>query len=244
MVSGVELGLISFAASFVFALGGIGAAVVLIPILVFLGIPFSIARPAGLFTNFLSTSAASYHNLKKRLIDFRIAVPLIAASIIFSPLGAYSSYLVSEKVVGIVFTLFLFFAGIMVYIPKKEVFEEKNSLFYPAFVGALSGFLSGFLGVGGGGIMSPLFIMAGYNPKRVVAITPFAVLFSSFTGFLAYWKMGSVDWNVTLWMAIPAIFAGYLGAYISHHYLSPKQVKKLLGVIFFILGIKFLLKFI
>jgi len=244
MASGVEIGLISFIASFIFALGGIGAAVVLIPILVFLGVPFSVARPAGLFTNFLSTSAASYHNLKKGLVDFRIAIPLIVASVVFSPLGAYSSHLVPERIVGIVFTLFLFFAGLMVYIPKKKAFEERSSLLYPTFVGALAGFLSGFLGVGGGGIMSPLLIIAGYNPKKVVAITPFAVLFSSFTGFLAYWKMGSVDWNVTLWMAVPAIFAGYLGAYITNRYLSPQQVKKLLGIIFFILGIKFLLKFI
>jgi len=244
MASGVEIGLISFIASFIFALGGIGAAVVLIPILVFLGVPFSVARPAGLFTNFLSTSAASYHNLKKGLVDFRIAIPLIVASVVFSPLGAYSSHLVPERIVGIVFTLFLFFAGLMVYIPKKKAFEERSSLLYPAFVGALAGFLSGFLGVGGGGIMSPLLIIAGYNPKKVVAITPFAVLFSSFTGFLAYWKMGSVDWNITLWMAVPAIFAGYLGAYITNRYLSPQQVKKLLGIIFFILGIKFLLKFI
>ena len=244
MASGVEIGLISFIASFIFALGGIGAAVVLIPILVFLGVPFSVARPAGLFTNFLSTSAASYHNLKKGLVDFRIAIPLIVASVVFSPLGAYSSHLVPERIVGIVFTLFLFFAGLMVYIPKKKAFEERSSLLYPTFVGALAGFLSGFLGVGGGGIMSPLLIIAGYNPKKVVAITPFAVLFSSFTGFLAYWKMGSVDWNITLWMAVPAIFAGYLGAYITNRYLSPQQVKKLLGIIFFILGIKFLLKFI
>ena len=244
MVSGLEIGAISFTVSFIFALGGLGSAVILIPILVFLGVPFSVARPAGLFTNFLSTTAASYHNLKKGLVDFRIALPLIVASVIFSPLGAYASHLVPEKIVGIVFTLFLFFAGIMVYIPKKEVFEERNSVIYPAFVGALAGFLSGFLGVGGGGLMSPLLIVAGYNPKKVVAVTPFAVLFSSFTGFLAYWKMGSVDWYVTLWAAIPAIFAGYLGAHITHKYFSPKQVKRLLGVIFFILGIKFLLKFV
>ena len=244
MVGEVEVGLISFVTSFIFALGGIGSAVILVPILVFLGIPFSVARPAGLFTNFLSTSAASLHNLRKGLVDFRVAVPLVITSVIFSPLGAYSSHLVSEKVVGIVFTLFLFFAGVMVYIPKKEIFKEDNSFVYPVFVGFLAGFLSGFLGVGGGGIISPLLIIGGYDPKRVVAITPFAVLFSSFTGFLAYWKMGSVNWNVTLWAAIPAMFAGYLGAHITHKYFSPKQVKRLLGFIFFLLGIKFLMKFV
>ena len=244
MVSGIEVGVVSFAVAFLFALGGLGSAVILIPILVFLGVPFSVARPAGLFTNFLSTASASVHNLREGLIDFKIAVPLILASVLTSPFGAYVSQLVPERVVGVAFTLFLFFAGIMVYIPKKEVFEEKGSVLYPAVVGVVSGFLSGFLGVGGGGIMSPLLIAIGYNPKKVVSITPFAVLFSSLSGFLAYWKMGRVDWGITLWSAVPALFAGYLGAYITHRYLTPKQVKRLLGFIFFLLGIKFLMKFV
>ena len=244
MFGGLEIGLISFFISFIFALGGMGAAVVLIPILVFLGVPFPVARSAGLFTNFLSTTSASLHNFKRGLVDFKIAVPLILASVVTSPVGAYFSRLVPEKVVGIVFTLFLFFAGSMVYIPKKEIFHEEKSHIYPVFVGVIAGFLSGFLGVGGGGIMSPLLILAGYDPKKVVTITPFAILFSSLTAFLAYWKLGSVDWKVTFWAAIPAIFAGYLGAYITHRYLDSKHVKRLLGVIFFILGVKFLMKFI
>jgi hypothetical protein len=35
-----------------------------------------------------------------------------------------------------------------------------------------------------------------------------------------------------------------LGAFVTHRFLSAAQVKKVLGVIFFILGIKFLLKFV
>ena len=45
---------ISFISAFVFALGGVGAAIILIPVLVSLGIPMSIAKPVGLFYNTVS----------------------------------------------------------------------------------------------------------------------------------------------------------------------------------------------
>ncbi len=237
-----EISIVSFLLSFLFSLGGLGSAVALIPVLVFIGVPFSLARPAGLFTNFISTLSASIHNIKNGLVDFRLAVPLLLSALLFAPIGAYASTVIPEKIVGIAFTLFLFFAGIMVYTPKREIFEVKNP-FYPVFVGCLSGFISGLLGVGGGGLISPLLIVAGYHPKKVVPVTALAVVFSSLSAFLAYLKLGRVDWEITLAAAVPAAFAGYLGAHITHKYLSPAQVKKLLGIVFIILGIKFLTKF-
>ncbi len=240
----LEVAGVCFSFSFIFALGGVGAAVAIVPILVFLGIPFSIARPTGLFSNFMSTGSATIYNLRKGLVDFRLAIPLIISSISFSPVGAYASHLLPEKIVAIAFTAFLFFAGTMVYIPKKAVFRERSSIFYPIIIGAIAGFVSGFLGVGGGGLISPFLILLGYNPKKVAVTTAFVVPFSSFTGFLAYWKMGSVDWIILLCAAIPSLIAGYIASYITHRYLKPQQVKKLLGILFFILGIKFFFKFV
>ena len=48
------IGIISFIAAFVFSLGGVGAAIILIPILVSFGIPIGIAKPVGLFYNTIS----------------------------------------------------------------------------------------------------------------------------------------------------------------------------------------------
>ncbi len=240
----LTVSLVSFFLSFLFSLGGLGSAVALIPILVFLGIPFPVARSAGLFTNFISTLSATVHNLKEGLIDFKLSVPMLIVAVAFAPLGAYASTVIPEKVVGIAFTFFLFFAGAMAYLPKRELFNLSGSKTYPLFVGALSGFISGLLGIGGGGLISPLMIVAGYEPKKVVPITAFVVLFSSLSAFLAYLKLGKVNWAITLSTALPALFAGYAGAFITHRYLNSSQVKKLLGFIFIILGIKFLAKFL
>ncbi len=235
----------SFIASFIFALGGLGSAVVLIPILVFLGIPFSTARPVGLFTNFISTFSATYHNFKKKTLNLKASIPLAVSSFALSPVGVYFSHKSSPKITGIVFTAFLFFAGVMTYIPKKgKGFKKTLSLPFSISVGSFAGFLSGFLGVGGGGIISPFLIVYGLDPKMVVYITPFVVTFSSLIGFLTNIGFGAVNWTITLSAAIPAIAGGYLGAYISHHHLSSKHVKWILGLIFFGLGVKFLLKFL
>ncbi len=243
MLHYLEVSGVCFILSFVFALGGIGAAVAIVPVLVFLGIPFNIARPIGLFSNFMSTGSATFYNLRRRLVDFKLALPIILASILLSPVGAYASHLLPEKIVAIAFTCFLFFAGAMVYIPKKAVFHEERSIFFPVLIGAVAGFVSGFLGVGGGGLISPFLIILGYNPKKVAITTALVVPFSSFMGFLAYWKMGSVDWTVLLFAAIPSLIAGYIASHITHRYLKPHHVKKFLGLLFFLLGIKFFFKY-
>jgi len=238
------LSAVSFIVAFVFALGGLGSAVALIPIMVFLGVPFSLARPAGLFTNFLSTLSATLHNLKEGLIDFKLALPLLISSILFAPAGAYLSTVLPEKIVALAFTAFLIFAGVMSFLPKSSLLNLTGSRLYPFFVGALAGVVSGLLGVGGGGLIAPLLIVGGYNPKKVAPATAFVVLFSSLSAFLAYWKLGRVDWELTLAVALPAAAAGYLGALVSHRFLTPSQIKKVLGAVFIILAVKFLTKFL
>ncbi len=235
---------VSFILSFVFGLGGLGSAVALIPVLTMLGVPFDVARAAGLLVNFISTGSATLHNIKNNLVIFRKALPIVITSIFLSPVGAYASHELPERFVGIAFTLFLIFAGVSALTPKKKSTSKGVSTLYAGFVGAVAGFLSGLLGIGGGGVISPLLLIKGENPKEVSSITAFAVPFSSFVGFIAYWKLGSVNWSVTLSAAIPAIFAGYIAAHISSKHLEPEHVKKILGVIFFLLALKFLFKFL
>ena len=243
MVGSIMIALVAFITAFVFGLGGLGSAVALIPILVFLGVPFPIARSAGLFTNFVSTTSITLHNIGHRKINFRLALPVVLSSIIFSPIGAYVSFIVPERIVGMAFTIFLFFAGTVVFLPKRKSKRKEVSLLYPLFVGVLAGFLSGLLGIGGGGLISPMLILYGIDPKVVTTVTAFSVIFSSFTSFLAYWKLGGVDWVVTLSTAIPAVFAGYSAGYVTHRHLTPSQVKKILGLIFYVLGVRFAMKF-
>ena len=236
---------VSFVLSFIFALGGIGSAIILVPVLNMLGVPFAQARAAGLFTNVISTSAGVLNNLRNRRIDWKIAIPLTVSATLASPIGAYLSHILNPKWVGILFSLLLFYIGIMLYIPKRaERIKEEAPLWVIVLIGTIGGILSGLLGIGGGSVVSPLLMLYGLNPVKVIASVIFMVPFSSLAGFLTYWKLGLVDWEITLAAALPAFAAGYLGTHVAHTYLKPQQIKKILGVFYFLAGIKFLTKWL
>ncbi len=244
MVNPIEISAVAFALAFVFGLGGMGSAIALIPMLVFLGIPFAMARTAGLFVNFLTTLSINFHNIRKRLVRYKIAIPLTVSSVAMAPVGALMSFIAPEKIVGMAFVIFLIFVGTLVFLPKKRGVKEECHIAVPILIGMTSGFLSGLLGIGGGSVISSSLVVYGLNPKIVTTLTAFTVQFNSITSFLAYWKLGGVDWNVVISAAIPSMIAGYLASKITHTYLKPEVVRRILGILFYIIAFKFSLKFI
>ncbi len=235
------IGAISFVAAFIFSLGGIGAAIILIPILVSLGIPVNVAKPVGLFYNTISLSGASISNIRNKFLDFRGAVPIILSSFLFAITGAWFSQFIPKNMILGLFVAFLLFSGIMfLFHQKKErdIYRDDNPMGALLLIGALAGLLSGMLGIGGGGIISPLLLMLGFNPKKITTITAFVVPFSSFSGFLTYWSLGAVDWKLSVIAAVSGLAGATLGTIYMHKKLNPKMVKKILAVILLLMAVK------
>lgn len=233
---------LAFSLSFLFALGGVGSAVALVPALHWLGVPFAAAKPTGLAVNTLSMGGASYSNIKNRRLDFRLGVPIIVTSALLAPLGAWCTRIVPRQWVLFVFIAFLVFSGTMLLFFRGNKYagqyRDDRPVAAPALIGAVAGFLSGLLGVGGGGLISPLLIFMGFNPKRVAAITAFVVPFSSLIGFIAYAMMGVVDWRVLVPASLAAWGGGYLGTNFMQGRLKPGTVKKFLGLVLLGMAVK------
>ncbi|RLD12990.1 sulfite exporter TauE/SafE family protein [candidate division KSB1 bacterium] len=239
--------IISFIAAFIFSLGGVGAAIILIPILISFGIPINMAKPIGLFYNTVSLSGASFSNIRNKRLDFKMGIPIIIFSFLFAILGAWLSKFIPTKIVLILFIAFLIFSGFMFLFFKgkhTDTFREEAPILSLSLIGALAGLLSGLLGIGGGGIISPLMLMLGINPKKIAAITAFVVPFSSFSGFLTYWSMGHVDWRLMLIISVAGIAGAGLGTMFMHKKLNPGSVKKILAVILLLMAVKMIFKLI
>ena len=232
---------ISFVAAFVFSLGGVGAAIILIPILVSLGIPIGIAKPVGLFYNTVSLAGASISNIKNKRLDFKVGIPIIVFSFLFAIVGAWGSQFIPKRIILILVIGFLLFSGFMFLFHKKkekESYRKDRPYFALSFIGVIAGLLSGLLGVGGGGVISPLMLILGFNPKKIAAITAFVVPFSSFAGFLTYWAMGSVDWRLLAIASTAGIVGATLGTMFMHKKLNPQTVKRILAIILLVMAVK------
>ena len=99
------------------------------------------------------------------------------------------------------------------------------------------------MGVGGGGVILPLLITFGLNPRIAITVTPLSVPFSSITSFITYAKLGGVDWNVVLCSAIPASIAGYTAGIVQKR-LRTKTIRKILAVVLMVVAVRFASKFI
>jgi len=237
--------IISFIAAFIFALGGVGAAIILIPILISFGIPINVAKPVGLFYNTVSLSGASVSNIRNKRLDFRMGLPIIIFSFLFAIIGAYISKLIPTKIILLLFIAFLLFSGFMFLFFKsrqKDAYREDIPYVALSAIGAFAGLLSGLLGIGGGGVISPLMLMLGFNPKKITAVTAFVVPFSSFSGFLTYWSMGSVNWRLLIIASLAGIAGATSGTMFMHKNLNAKTVKKILAVILLLMAAKMLFK--
>lgn len=234
--------LLSFGLSFLFALGGVGSAVVLIPTLIWLGVPLNMARPTGLFVNTVSMAGATYSNIKTKSLDLKLGIPIIASSIVLAPVGAWVGHLIPTRLVFMMFIAFLLFSGTMMLCFKRanyaDQYREDRPLTGPLLVGVAAGFISGLLGVGGGGLISPMMILQGFNPKKVATVTALSVPFSSFSAFITYAAMGSVSVRLLVFAGLAAWAGGYLGTRVMQQRMRPAAVKKFLACILLLLALK------
>ncbi len=105
-----------FALAFIFSMLGLGGAMVYNPLLVWFGYDFkSVVIPTGLLLNGLTAGSAALTYYRQRMIDFRVALPLIVTSMVGAPLGAYVTQFISTNILlGMFAVAVLFAAGRMI----------------------------------------------------------------------------------------------------------------------------------
>ncbi len=81
--------------------------------------------------------------------------------------------------------------------------------------GVFSGILAGILGIGGGFIIVSLMVALSYPPIQAVATSSLVIIMSSTTGSFYNWRMGYLDLQRVVYLAIPAIIIAPLGAYLA-----------------------------
>jgi uncharacterized protein len=119
-------------------------------------------------------------------------------------------------------------------------------------VGAVTGLLSGLLGIGGGTVLVPFLYLLMANPgwsgvvvdpaqhATLAHATSLAVIVpTSVAGMLAFRRHGLVDWNVVVPLGVTAAVAALVGAQVAVH-LSSDLLKVLFGALLLWIGARML----
>ncbi|MBU2645660.1 sulfite exporter TauE/SafE family protein [bacterium] len=232
-------GLITLVFTTLLTIAGVGAAFILIPVFIALGVDIHVSMATALLLNSIAMVFASYRFVKNRLILWKVAIPILVVATALSPLGAYVSTGLNRTVLLWSFTGFLLFAaGMMLFYRarEKEIVHSRSKLIgYGVSVGGFAGFLGGLLGVGGGNFIVPVLVWLGINPKKASATTSFIVIFSSLSGFLGHATLGGMDYSLLGFTAAGSALGALLGSWLMTDKLNPRHVKLIIGMV--LLGI-------
>ena len=237
----IEIFVITLILSTLFALGGVGSATALVPILHFLGLEFNFAKAIGLFVNTATTITATIMNIKRKVLDMKFAFPLAISLALTAPIGAYLSKFIPEIYVKYLFAAFLIFAGSMILFGKKKSKFNFTKPWIMFILGSVVGIISGLLGIGGGSLLMPILVLLGFDAKKVAIAMSFVIPFSTFTAFLTYMSFIKIDWIMLGVATIAAILGGFIGNYIMHFHLNQQQIKKIIGILLYLIAIKMLI---
>ncbi len=239
--------LIIFAASFLFAMLGLGGGMVYVPVLIWAGFDVKeVAIPLGLLLNGLNTLLALIPFARKKLVDWKGGAAMAVSALILAPIGAHTAKYVNKDTLMILFAAVVVVAAArMIWTAKKPEPETMMSLkkrsIYGAGIGSFAGFMGGLLGLGGGFIIAPFLMWMGYKTKEAAATTAFVVTVSSFSGYLGHVAGGAIDWKITIPVIIAVIIGSQLGASFMSNKAKPKWVKMVYAVVLLGIAIKLIL---
>jgi uncharacterized membrane protein YfcA len=239
---------IIFAASFVLTMVGLGGGLIFSPLFILLHFPVHTAVSASLFLNGIAALSAAITYFRKKMVDLKIAMPLIISSSLFAPLGAYTTSIVNLRLFTAVLAGVIFLAALrMLFSKKKESpgtrIGTTARIIGGGIIGMIIGFVAGLLGIGGGVFIVPLLIYILKIPTKIAAATSiFIVVFSSFSGFIAHISIAHPDWKFILLAALFSFAGGQIGSRVMAEKLQARTIRRIFGGVLLVLVFKLLQK--
>lgn len=224
---GVLTGL-GFAGAFVAGLLGVGGAILMIPLLLYvpawlglgsLGMP-AVAAISMVQVFFAALSGAVAHG-KRGGVDRSLAITVGAPAAAGSLLGAVASGWVSALVLLTAFALMATAGTLLLLVgggtedvthPGPVIFSRPRGL----AVGLGVGFLAGLVGAGGAFLLAPLLLTVLRIPLRVTIGSSLAItLWTATAGFLGKLVIGQVPFALSAALVVGAVPGAHLGEWFS-----------------------------
>lgn len=228
---------------------GMSAAAVISPMLItFLGMDPYMAVGIALASDVLASAVSAYTYGKKKNLDIKNGLIMMATVLTFTVVGSYLASLLPSATMGSFSVIMTFLLGIKFIVrpvmTTKEAMEKvpaKKRAIQSVICGTIIGLICGFVGAGGGMMMLLLLTsVLGYELKTAVGTSVFIMAFTALTGSVSHFAIGGAP---DLFCLVCCVLSTLLWARIAAKFANkaePATLNRATGVVLVMLGVAIL----
>jgi len=240
--------LISLIANMFSAFSGGGAGLIQLPILLFLGLSFSVALATHKVASVALGIGATLRHLRENTLERRFTLFILATGLPGVILGANIILAIPDQHAKLALGILIMGLGIYSSLNRElgQNYLPQQRNFYGYSIGGLVLFFIGILNgslTSGTGLFVTLWLVRwfGLDYKRAVAYTLVLVgLFWNGTGALTLGILSDIKWDWLPALLLGSLLGGYSGAHLSIT-KGNKLIKRAFEVITILVGIKLIL---
>ncbi len=225
-------------------LTGGGGSILAVPLLVYLvGENIHLAIGTSLVAVGVTSLISSASYMRQSLVKFKIALLMAAPGLVSTYLGALINNQIKGPVLLLIFALLMIYIGYMMAskkTPEKKEITGQKSINYPRILilGFITGFASGFFGIGGGFLLVPaLFLGANLKMKEAIATSLFIIFLFGMFGLASYMVQGR---EINLVISTVFVAGGSLGGIIGAFYakrIDQLWLRRIFSVFIILIGL-------
>ena len=217
----IILSILFFVTAIFYSSVGFGGGSTYLAILLITGVPYYVFPALALICNIFVVSGNSYNYIRAGNLNLKLLIPYLIGSIPLAFIGG--SLIISKNLFEIILFFILTVAGIVLLTNFKNYDDNEESyknlpFFISILIGAILGFVSGIVGIGGGIFLSPiLFLLKAGKPKHIVTAASLFILINSTSGIIGQLTKNYVLMEISkYWYLILAvIIGGQIGNFLN-----------------------------
>lgn len=219
-------------------LTGGGGSIVTLPILVYM-VGESVHDAIGTSLAIVAGISAQGLLSQRRYLDWRTGLLLGVLGIAGSVPGSILAMRVDGRVLLLLFSGIMIVAAALMLRAKAERADDAKSpsLIVVAVSGVTLGFLTGFLGVGGGFLIVPTLILAfGFSMQRAIPTSLLLIALNSLSSLATRAATSPVQWIVVLEFMAGGLIGSAVGT-IGARTLDQRRLKQIFASFVIMIGI-------
>ena len=229
------------AVAFLYASVGHGGASGYLALMAIMGISPDFAKPSALVMNIIVSGIAFLFFVRSGYFRSGIFIPLAIGSVPLAFIGTMIP--VHDAIYKIILGICLLIAVSRILLTQSETIrKDPPHISVLILIGAVTGILSGMIGIGGGIIISPLLILAGWaSIKESAGIASLFIFVNSISGVSGLMMNGYSPEPQLALMTTFATAGAIAGALSGSRLMRSSVIRAVLGIVLGIAGLKLIL---